>query len=429
MNYLIALQSGKQQISKKENNVKRLIAIVIAVVVVMAFTVPAMADVGTSVTVISGAGSAPVVKALWVSDTQASPAGESGDTSHSVLGVQIKPNLGFQKLKDVTFWAVATDLGGVANITNVYADVYELDGTTLKFEVKLPNFKTDDPAYLEYFDPAYAAGPIGSPIFGMTTVNVAAKDPQTGALIDKADIDEELNQQLAGLWYGTYSFDNCQLDGRYKVVINAFNGQGQVGSFQGWMDWIAYTAADIDFTSINYGNVPLNPPSPAAKLYKQVGGDRIWETPGPAGFPSATNHATIANAGNTFLKLQVKQDDLGLGQTVIAGVPTWNVRYAFRMGDGDISQPSEGIVYYEPVVAKPGAITPAMPWATTYQTLKLCAIEKVDFFISVDKDITPGTEKTGTMVVGFANGDPGTSPPAQGVQYIPPAVPTPKPSP
>jgi len=404
--------------------VKKLIAIAIAILVVMAFSVPALADdpagLGTTVTVISGTGTAPVVKALWTSDgvigNPQTPTLESGDIGHSVLGVQIKPNLGFQAKKNVTFYAVVTDLAGVANITHVYVDVLNPD-RSLKFEAELTRHGTDDFAK-EVFDAAYAAGPTdaGQKIYGMTTINTGATDPSYNVPISKTDIDTELDQQLAVKYWGTYFFDNCQLTGRYPVVINAFNNQAQVGSFEGWMDWTAMTAADFDFNAVNYGNVALG-------VHKQVGGDRVWDTPiGAAPIP---NKATIANAGNTYLKMTVKEDDMGLGTTMINGVQTWNVKYDFRLGDGDPNQPNEGFVNYYPAVAKGGNLAGADS-VSSLQVLKLCAIEKVDFSIQVDKDLTPGVQKSGTIMIGVAqNAGPATN----GVVYIPPAAPSPVPTP
>jgi hypothetical protein len=407
--------------------VKKLIAVAIAILIVMAFSMPALAatppaSLGTSVTVISGNGAAPVVKALWESDgtltDPPTPTVESGDAGHTTLGVQIAPNLGFQAKKYVTIYAIVTDLAGVGNITHVYADVLNPD-RSLKFEVELTRHGTDDFAK-DVFDAAYAAGPQSSPIFGMTTLNVNAIDPSYNVPITKTDIETELDQQLAVKYWGTYYFDNCQLAGRYPVVINAFNNQAQVGSFEGWMDWTQLTAADFDFNSIAYGNVALG-------VHKQVGGDRVWNSPVAAA--PIPNKATIANAGNTYLNMTVKEDDMGLGQTMINGQTVWNVHYDFRLGDGDPNQPNQGFVNYDPAVAKGGNLAGASS-IPSMQILKLCSIEKVDFSIQVDKDLTPTVQKNGTIMIGVAyNAGPPTNPIDASNVYIPPVVPSPMPSP
>ena len=301
----------------------------------------------TGVIMSPGGGVPPVVKAMWAHDAgdSSAVASESGDPSHLTLGVQIAPNIGFQATKQITFAAIVTDENGVDNITHVYADVYELDNTTLKFEVELTRHGTDD-FMKSLFDQAAAAGPTGAntpngTIVGMTSINTNAVDPSYNVPITKADIDTELDQQLAAKYWGTWQFDNCQLAGRYRVVINAFNVQAKVGSFEGWMDWCALTAADFDFSSVDYGNVTLG-------VHKQIGGDRV--------FGGALR--TIENVGNTYLKMTVKQDDMGLGSTMINGVSTWNVHYDFRLGDGDIpAAANPAFVNYDPAVAKGGNLS------------------------------------------------------------------------
>jgi len=400
-------------------------------VAVLSFAAPAFAadpgNIGTTVTVISGTGVPPVVKALWAHDPGVDVTSESADPSHGTVGVQIKPNMGFQASKDITFCAIVTDLAGVANITHVYADIYyPATGATdpgkngdLKFEVELTRHGTDD-FMKTLFDNAYAAGPNdpSQGIYGMTTINTGATDPSYNQPINKADIDQELDQQLAVKYWGTYHFDNCQLAGRYTIVINAFNGQAKVGSFSGWFDWSALAAADFDFNGIKYGNVVMG-------VHKQIGGDRVWDT--PVDTAPIPNKATIANAGNTYLKMTVKEDDMGLGQTQINGSTVWNVHYDFRLGDGDPSWTNEGFVNYDPAVAKGGNLAGASS-VSSMQILKLCAVEKVDFSIQVDKDLNPGSEKVGNMIIGVVKADgPATNPVESMYKYVPPAKPTPTP--
>lgn len=393
---------------------KKLLAILIAVVLALTLAVPAMAaSVDTSVNVLTGGSVPPVVKCFWTADGRGpSHDSETGDPTHQVLGVQIKPVPGFQNIRQITFYAVVTDLMGWGNISHVFADVYyPTSGTTdpgkngeLKFEVELTRSGTDDFA-AGVFKDAAAAGPDADPIFGMTTINTSAKDPQTEANINEADIVEELEQQMAIKYFGTYYMENCELAGRYKVVINAFNIQGAMGSLEGWFDWVGLTAADFDFNKVNYGSVPQG----SQTQYKPIGGDRDWDIPEENPAPSP-NGATIANIGNTYLRMTVNQNDMGLGKTVLTGGGfTWNVHYGVRLGDDN------PVVYYDPGQT-----------ATTAQILKLCALEKIDFYIKIDKDLTAGTPKVGTMTLG-AVVDPG--PPTHGTYYPFGTLPNPHPDP
>jgi hypothetical protein len=361
--------------------VKKLLSILLAVIAVLAMSIPAMAaDIGTSVTVTSGSGTPPIVQALWAHDGGNNVSGESADPSHATVGVQILPTQGYQALHDITFAAVVTDENGVNNLTHVFADIYNPDGS-LKFEVELTRHMTDDFS-VTLFDQAYNAH--------MVTVKEG---------LTKAVIDEELNQQLSAKYWGTYHFDNCQLAGTYSITINAFNTQTLVGQLVGSFLWSPLTAAEFDFNAVNYGNVTMN-------VHKQVGGNWIFDSVGAAPSPSP---ATIRNIGNTYLRMTVKEDDMGLGTTV--GSPDlWNVKYDFRLGDGDIAPGNTtGYVNYLPSAAKTIGTNAALNSATPYsslQILNLCAVSKVDFSIEVLKDLTPGQSKSGLMIIGAAQATP-----------------------
>jgi hypothetical protein len=233
---------------------KIFLAILLAAIMAVSIALPAMADsVGTVVTVSSGSGTAPLVKALWAHDGGTLVTSETADPSHTTPGVQILPTQGYQALHDITFVAVVTDGNGVRNLTHVYADIMNPDGS-LKFEVELTRHSTDDFSVTE-FDAAYNAN--------MVTVNTAS---------NKADIDEELNQQEAAKYWGTYHFDNCQLTGTYAIIIKALNVQTLVGTFGGSFLWAPLTAAEFDFNQVNYGTVTMG-------VHKQIGGDWTFNSP------------------------------------------------------------------------------------------------------------------------------------------------------
>jgi hypothetical protein len=359
---------------------KMLLAILLVAIMAVSIALPVMADsVGTSVTVSSGSGAAPLVEALWAHDGGTNVTSETADPSHTTPGVQILPTQGYQALHDITFVAVVTDGNGVSNLTHVYADIMNPDGS-LKFEVELTRHSTDDFSMTE-FDSAYNDG--------MVTVNSPA--------YSKSVIDDQLNQQLAAKYWGTYHFDNCQLTGTYAIVIKALNVQTLVGTFGGSFLWAPLTAAEFDFNAVNYGTVTMG-------VHKQIGGDYTFNTP-VATAPSP-NPATIRNIGNTYLRMTVKEDDMGLGSTMINNVTTWNVSYDFRLGDGDIAPGTTiGMVNYLPAVVKGGNLAGAAS-VSSLQILNLCATVKVDFSIQVNKDITPGVAKTGTMIIGAAQATP-----------------------
>ena len=365
---------------------KLFIAILLALVLAVSFAIPALAatvGASTSVTVQSGTGSQPLVKAMWES-TDGNSSSESGDPSHTVypglLMTQVAPTPGFQNTTPVNFWAVVTDPAGVLNLGTTYADVmYPAAGSdpgpngSLKFEVALISSATG-PSSVSIFDAAVAAH--------LVTINGATPTfayPIGSSPTQVGDVEEELIQGTAKIVWGTFSFDNCELAGDYPVIINAVNQQNVHGTLTNTLQWLPLTAAEFDFNAVSYGQVAIG-------IDKQINGDYIWNT------STGANPATIRNTGNTYLQMTVSQNDMGLGSTMIGGVTTWNVNYDARMGDGTIGGfANNGIVTYNPNQT-----------VTLPQILKLCSLDKIDFSITVVKDPSTGTNHTytGTMTLG-----------------------------
>jgi hypothetical protein len=266
-----------------------------------------------------------------------------------------------------------TDPAGVANISHVYADVYYPQSGpvdpgpngSLKFEVELNYFSTGVDAE-SWFNSACDA------------FMVRLWDG-----ITRADIEEELSQQSARLFAGSFHFDNCQLAGDYTVTISAVNRQNVHGILTDTLQWLPLTAAEWDFNNVNYGSVAIG-------VHKQIDGDYTWNT------NAGANRATLRNIGNTYLQMTVKGDDMGLGKTIIGGVPVWNVHYDGRMGSDPL-----GYENFDPAVTKGGNLAAAT--ATTLpQILRLCALDKVDFSIRIDKDSIPGANHSyrGNVILG-----------------------------
>jgi hypothetical protein len=134
---------------------KRLIAIVIAVIAVLAMTAPAMAadptvtptatpiGVGTGVNISGGSGDEPIIKCKWESSSIAGND-ETGDPSHLTSGTQIYPPVTFQGNVPIYFWAIAHD-NPLEDISNVYVDVFHPEGypeqESFKFQVILAPFE------------------------------------------------------------------------------------------------------------------------------------------------------------------------------------------------------------------------------------------------------------------------------------------------
>jgi hypothetical protein len=182
------------------------------------------------------------------------------------------------------------------------------------------------------------------------------------------------------------------------------------GALTNTITWKATTGAEFDFGSVNYSDAgPV-----AVGAHVVVGGDRVWDTPVTGADPTP-NPATIRNVGNTYLQMTVKEDDMGLGIT--NGV--YNVHFDARLGS------SAPYTNFDPAAIKTadhaalyaGAST--LVGTSTTQILKLCALEKIDFSILIDKDPVETPDDThiyqGTMVLGFQQST-GTTPDV-GVEY------------
>jgi hypothetical protein len=372
------------------------IAIILAVIMAVAFAIPAFAaTASTSVTVLSGTNGTPTpfVKAMWESTgstttgtppvTTYIPNAESGDPSHASFVdpklTQVYPNAGFQATTPITFWAVVTDSSTVGNLTNVYADVsYPASPAAadpgpngqLKFEVQLTQIDPNGPnsQAMTDFNLAYLAH--------MTEINTLTPSfnwpTPSDAATQWGDIMEELSQGTARLYYANFNFDNCELWGDYPVMITAYNQQNNKGLLGDTLQWQAMTSAAFDFTAVNYGSaVVVGVETPATP-----GGDVAWNTSMSGAMP-----ASILNTGNTYLQLTVSQDDMGFGTTSSGGVTSPNVTYDARLGAGTET-------YYNPN-------TPTL----LPQILHLCAIDKIDFSIKVTKDPSATHTYSGTMTL------------------------------
>lgn len=122
---------------------KKVLGILLALVLVLAFSVPVMAveePVTTAANVVGTGGSPPEIKCKWETAFDY----PSGDDDTTTPGMQADL-AGPQADKTIYYWAVVMDPQGVDNIQKVWADVYEPCGT-FKYEVDLVQIYCLDPA-------------------------------------------------------------------------------------------------------------------------------------------------------------------------------------------------------------------------------------------------------------------------------------------
>jgi hypothetical protein len=313
--------------TERRKYMKKLVAIIVAVVLVVGMAIPALAQV-TEVQVTAGGGGPPVVKCKW----------ETPDDGDTGPGTQILPSGMFEVDKTVEFWAVVTDPEGVGTVANVYADVWHPTGPpengSFKYQLSMP--KQPKPASIVSFQDAYDAGLV---------VFAAGHTYET--------VMHQLEQSLCDVYMGSQVLSYHQPAGDYLVAVKAYDNVGNPSvTLDNYFTYVPTAAIELDFTSVNYGSVQLS-------SNKWIGGDLEFGTPAQ----------TVRNVGNTDVQITVMQDDMGFGLT--SGV--WNVEFDARLG-------ADGVhAVYDPDQE-----------VTLVDVLPLCNTQKLDFSIHVIK-ADPGT--------------------------------------
>ncbi len=322
-----------------------IITIAIVLMVALAFTAPvsAIKEADTSVSISTGGGAAPIIKCKW--ESTSGDAVENGDPSHLIPGTQVKAPGVYEGTQNINYWAVATDPNGAADVKNVHAMVYHPDGS-FKYKVEMLTKVANTDTAKANVVAAYDAG--------LLVLN----DDFT-----VAEILTELEQQDAFLWKGSEAIHYCQPAGDYEVVLNAYD------QYNNWavplintFTYLDLPLCEFDFLAVSYKDVNVG-------VHTWTGGDTNFGT---------ADKPTVRNIGNVPLKIQVAQDDMGLG---ITSKGIWNVHYDVRLG------PSPNTVdLYDPVHLKDAQWTPsANDYFTMTDTLERCITEKLDFSINIDQ--------------------------------------------
>lgn len=367
---------------------KQILAIGIAVIVMLGLTVPALA-VDTQVEIVTD-GVPPIVKCKWETpddgdmyypsyiDEYNQPAWEEGTQVMPNPG-EVSTNPGCELIigcKEVQYWAVVTHPVAMGMVSGVYADVYHpnvqeqanLSGEIVppewcgshKYQVELlPYMASDNLAQVAAFEEANEDH--------LVTFNGYTAE----------DVVEQLLQGEAELYMGVEYLCNHQPAGVYEVVVSAAAGGSWSGPVSNPMTFVELNSFLLDFEAIDYGMV-------AVSYEKQVGGDEdMCTTPGKP---------TVWNNGNTYINLNVAQDDAGFGFRTVDGQQVWNVHWAARLGD---EQEGTKVSY-----------DPNQEPVTLPELLVMCTPTKLDFFIKVDKapagaGIYAGELTIGSTVVPF----------------------------
>lgn len=325
------------------------VMMILAVMVLPVSAATSPLDVDTTANVASGGGCAPIVLAKWEADTTGS--WEDGDPTHAIPGSQFLPPVTYGGQKTIKYYSVIYDDEENGNVNLASWDVSHPDNCwgDGSFKYQVMGDKQGQTAGVSAFQKAMDRGLLEvAPGYDANVI-----------------LTEYLEKGTAAVWYGTADLSYCCPAGDYLVEANAVDHNNNWAEpLYNNFTYEPVAAFEIDFNTVNYGNVNL-------KVPKWVAGNTI--------FSPGDNRPTVRNIGNTFMQMTVEQDDMEFDKSLDG----WNVEWGARMGNDN-----KNAVYYGPF--DDPAVLP--------NYLGLCGQDELDFYINALKG-TPG-EKCGTMTLG-----------------------------
>lgn len=332
-----------------------------------------------------GGGAAPIIKAKWeMNGPYASLLGTDDDTD---AGAQFDAPGVWDDSIEYSICAIVTDPDGVSDIDGVYTDIYYPETTA---------FHPEDPSNPDQI----GGGTDNTPDYGLSGCGDQRGDENRLTQLSKNDgynlfcnNIRNNNNNLPSFYEGYDYNEICDVDGElmketayvycadkeliwedpagpYRVKVFALDSAGVFSNeFENNFEYLPMTSYEVDFSSVDYGNVKLN-------THKRISGDITF---GTADMP------TVRNTGNTRMQLGIVQDDMGFGTTD----GTYNVRYDARVGNNE-----EDWKNFYPYVHR---------WLE--DILDLSETEEVDFSILVTKFPNQDAVYSGGMTLDarFAN--------------------------
>ncbi len=348
----------------KIKTMKKLVALTVAFAFAFSGVLPAVAqtNVSTGLTADISGGANPIVKAKWEAT-----ADRYTDQS-SAAGAQLLPTGQYNVHTTVAICAIATDPDGLADINNVYADVfYPVNIDLGPSHTPLTNQSGDGCGkFMQEDKLTRLSKSDGIDLFCNKVRNLNTNLPTFNSGYDYNEIcgaTGELEKDTAAVYCGEKQISYEDPSGDYEIWAVAQDTNGLQGKLVNQLTYLPMTAFETDFTSVAYGNVRLN-------THKIIPGDLTWGAP----------KATVRNVGNTRLVMKVWQNDMGLGKT--SGL--WNVKYDARVGSAST------YAVYDPEVT-----------TILDDELDLSEMDEMDFSIDISK-FPPdhvGSTYTGTMVL------------------------------
>ncbi len=300
-------------------NTQKLIKVCLSLSVMAAMLGPSLAlavttgSVSTGLTQDTTGGATPIVKVKWEANVDGWSDASTAD------GAQFMPSGQKNVNTEVKICTIVTDPDGLADIKNVYADVfYPTDVALGGSHVPLEDQTGAGCGQLMQEDSLHQLSKQdGINLFCNLVRNNNNNLPTFNNGYNYSEIckqDGELQKETAAVFCGVKDLSYEDPSGNYPVWAVAQDHVGLQGKLANQLTYLPVTAFEADFTNINYGNVRLN-------THKIINGDLTWNSPVNTGL------ASVRNVGNTRLAMHVLQDDMGLGRTD----GHWNVKYDARV--------------------------------------------------------------------------------------------------
>ncbi|MFH1111474.1 MAG: hypothetical protein V1712_00170 [Patescibacteria group bacterium] len=336
-------------------------------------------------------GNAPIVKVKW--EMNGPFVSLSGTDDDDASGAQFTPPGVWNAKKNISFCAIVTDPDGVDDINAVYADIY--------YPLTTAFHPMGTPAdVIAGGNPILEPNPIEAPDYGVNGCGLPVGDEIGLTKLSKdngialfCNTIRTTNEDLP-TFYSPYNYDEiCNADGELqKETAYVYCGDREItwedpaglydvdvfaqdktaidsNILRNQFEYLPLTSYEVDFTSVNYGNVKLN-------THKKISGDLTF---------GSADKPTVRNLGNTRLRMNVNQTDMGLGTT--NGLS--NVKFDARVGNNELDW-----VDYNPATTT---------WLE--DLLDLSQFEEMDFSILVTKFPNPVGPWTGTMTLGAEQAD------------------------
>lgn len=292
----------------------------------LAFALVAMpaaaANINTGLVADTSGGNEPFVQAKWEANIDRYTDDVMLPEANSE-GAQFRPT-GVKNLnRTISICAIVADPDGVADIQNVYADVFYPEGIAVgpdhtKLTSQTGSTGAGCGVLMQEDELTVLSKTDGLALFCGNVRNQNNDLPTFGNgytydMICKAD--GTLQKETAKVFCVNKDLSYEDPAGTYTVWAVAQDKNGKQGTLSNQFEYLPLTAFEADFSSVSYGSVRLN-------TEKIINGDIAWvDNGGPL--------ASVRNVGNTRAALSVNQDDMKLGMTG----SVYNVSYKARIGN------------------------------------------------------------------------------------------------